>query len=384
MTTISDQPYFMPGDVYEKMKTKTKNDVRYSTHFVLLWNTLLEMFEWENLPDTIPKRFLESILHAEGEVFVSRINDKLIASHGTLSGEVDEYGLGTECIAVCPGGDASGIRGKDIAYGVNNDTASPDMLVYWISHLLGELSKSEDLNIKYSRLLPIPKVRDEKDKSAFNEIVQKMMEGEISAFASKNILDYELGETSAEVFNISDVKDVDKLQYLSRHFDDVLKRFYNFYGQALQTQNKSAQTISDEIHGMDSVSFIIPIQMLRCREALCKQINDIFGTEITVKFSKPWQLEYEAFLLRDTNGNEIPDSEEGEENADDMDLPDESNETNETDSIKPDAETETEPEPEEDPEEVTDIPAEVLDDPESPEDDPEDDPEEGEEEGEYE
>ena len=378
MTTISNQPYFMPGDVYEKMKTKTKNEVRYSTYFVILWNTLLEMFEYENLPDTIPKRFLESILHAEGEVFVSRINDKLIASHGTLSGEVDEYGLGKECIAVCPGSEARGIRGVDIAYGVNNDTASPDMLVYWISHLLGELSKSEDLNIKYSRLLPIPKVRDEKDKSAFNEIVQKMMDGELSAFASKNILDYELGENSAETFNISDVKDVDKLQYLSRHFDDVLKRFYNFYGQALQTQNKAAQSISDELHGMDSVSFIIPIQMLHCREALCNQINEIFGTEITVKFSKPWLLEYEAFLLRDTNGNDIPDNEEGETDVDDMDLPDESNESNETDTISD--ETEPEPDPEleepEEPEEVTDIPSEVLDDSE----DETDDREEGDEE----
>ena len=71
MITISNQPYFMPGDVYEKMKTKTKNDVRYSTYFVILWNTLLEMFEYENLPDTIPKRFLESILHAEGDLRLS-------------------------------------------------------------------------------------------------------------------------------------------------------------------------------------------------------------------------------------------------------------------------------------------------------------------------
>jgi hypothetical protein len=303
---------FAPGDVYNKLKAKEKNSTRYITYFTILWNNLLEMFEWKNLPETIPKRFLESILHAEGEVFICKEKDteNVIASHGTLSGEIDCYGLGTECIATYPGNSTNGKRGIDIAYGINNDTASPDMLVYWIAHLLGEISKSEDLNVKYARLLPIPKVRDEKDKNAFDEIINKLMEGELKAFASKNILAQEMGWDSPEVFNISDVKDVDKLQYLSRYFDDVMKRFYNVYGQALQNQNKSAQSISDELHGMDSVSFILPLQMLNCRKALCKQMNDIFGLDVAVRFSPAWQLEYDAFINRDLNENGIPDSNE--------------------------------------------------------------------------
>ena len=85
--TISTAPYLCIGDIYDHMKTKTENKTRYTTYFTMLWNTLLDMFEYENLPDTIPKRFLESILHSTGEVFVSKINDKLIASGGTLSGE---------------------------------------------------------------------------------------------------------------------------------------------------------------------------------------------------------------------------------------------------------------------------------------------------------
>ena len=166
-TTISTKPFLLTSDPYEYMKTKTGNKVRYTSYISILWNTLLDMFEYDNLPDTIPKRFLETILHSTGEVFVSKINDKLIASHGTLSGEVDEYGLGTRCLAVCPRGEASGERGVDIAYGINNDTATPDMIVYWIAHLLGETDKSIKLNVIYSRLLKIPKVANDKDKSMF-------------------------------------------------------------------------------------------------------------------------------------------------------------------------------------------------------------------------
>ena len=116
---------YTPGDVYSKFKSKQKNETRYITFFTYLWNTLLEMFEWKNLPDTIPKRFLESILHAYGEVFVCKEKDSenIIAAYGTLSGEIDVYGLGTECIVTYPGNSVNGKRGVDIAYGINNDTA---------------------------------------------------------------------------------------------------------------------------------------------------------------------------------------------------------------------------------------------------------------------
>ena len=299
ITRNSTYPILSTHDIFAKLRSKYQNEVRYYTHFNTLFNSLLEMFTWENLPDTIPKRFLETFLHVTGEVFIAKINGELYACNGTLSGEVDAYGMGTDCIAVTPIGEAHGKRGIDIAYGINNDSASPDTLTYWIAHLLGETDKSLQTNILYSRYLPIPKVNDSKDKQAFDEILDKLNEGELRAFASKNILSNEFDNDSANVFEITDVNRSDKIQHLSRLYDDLFKRFYNIYGQPLQTQNKSAQTTSDEIHGMDSVSFIIPLQMYRCRLALADEINKIFGTEISVKFSEAWQYEYNAFVLRD-------------------------------------------------------------------------------------
>lgn len=351
--TISTQPFLCIGDVYDKLKTKAGNRVRYTTYFTQLWNVLLEMFEYKNLPDTIPKRFLESILHADGEVFVSR-NSKtgdLIASGGTLSGEVDAYGLGTECIAVYPTGEERGIRNVDIAYGINNDTATPDMLAYWIAHLLGETDKSINANVIYSRFLKIPKVADEKDKATFTELFKKLKDGELEAFVSSNALDLELG-AGTETFELTDVNKIDKIPYLTQFFEDLLKRFYNTYGQPMQNQNKRAQSISDEIHGQDSVSFIIPCQMLRCRQALVENINNIFGTEIEVDFSPLWKLEFEALVLRDTNDNGTPDMVETE------------TETDGTETDPEETETETETEPEETETETNETETELLETPE--------------------
>ncbi len=355
--TISTQPFLCIGDVYDKLKVKAGNRVRYTTYFTQLWNVLLEMFEYKGLPDTIPKRFLESILHADGEVFVSRNSETgdLIASGGTLSGEVDAYGLGTDCIAVYPTGEERGKRNIDIAYGINNDTATPDMLAYWIAHLMGETDKSINLNVIYSRFLKIPKVSDEKDKATFSELIKKLKEGDIEAFVSSNALDLELG-AGTETFDLTDVNKIDKIPYLTQFFEDLQKRFYNVYGQPMQNQNKRAQTISDEIHGQDSVSFIIPCQMLRCRQALVDNINRIFGTEIEVDFSPLWRLEYEALILRDTNNNGAPDVTETEIDETETETPETETETPETETETPETETEML----ETPDEITDEPAMEL------------------------
>ena len=363
-TTISTQPFLMIGDVYEKMKQKAGNEARFTTYFTMLFNTLLEMFEWENLPPTIPKRFLESYLHTTGEVYISKINDELIASGGTLSGEVDAYGLGTDCIAVCPTGEARGKRNIDIAYGINNDTATPDMLLYWITHLLGETDKSIAVNVLFARFTKIPKVKDDKDKAMFEEILKKLMDGQPQVFASKNALDLEFG-SGTECFELTDVNKIDKLPYLTQFFEDALKRFYNFYGQPMQNQNKRAQSISDEIHGQDSVSFILPTQMLKCRQALCENINRIFGTDISVDFSDLWKMEFKALENRDLNGNGVPDQLEDTEPDETETEPDATETEPDATETEPDA-TETEPDTTEtEPEEVTDTPAMELEETET-------------------
>ena len=306
-------PILATKDIFNLMKAKNQNEVRYFTHFNILYNALLEMFEWHDLPPTIPKRFLESFLHSTGKVFIAKINGEIYACNGTLSGEVDAYGMGTECIAVTPVGETCGKRGVDIAYGINNDTSTPDTLTYWISHLLGETDKSLQANVLYSRYMPIPKVNDMKDKQAFDEVLDKLEEGQLRAFASRNLFSEELGE-NADVFEITDVNRSDKIQHLSRLYDDLYKRFYNVYGQPLQTQNKSSQALSDEVHGMDSVSFIIPMQMYKCRLALADEINRIFDTNISVTFSEPWLYEYNAFVYRDGGfvGENVPNLDSNE------------------------------------------------------------------------
>lgn len=344
---------FSVSDVYGYLKPKAKNKVRYLTYFNMFLNILLDMFEWEGLPETIPARFLEMILHSKGEVFIGREseNDPLVAAIGSLSGEIDDYSMGTDCVAVTPCQSLQGKRNIDIAYGINNKTATPDTLLYWLSHMLAENDRSMELVSLYARLLPIPKVNDEKDKQMFDDLIDKLIEGDPKAFASRNALANALGEDGGDILDITDPEQTDKLQYLSRFADDIIKRFYNFYGQPLQTQNKAAQSISDELHGMDSVSFILPLQMLQCRQALADNINKIFGLEVSVRFSQPWEIEYRKYVSNDTDQDGQPDAVETPEPSEQPEQPEQPEQTEQT---APEGEQEEPAEPQE-PTEPTDL-----------------------------
>lgn len=344
---------FSVSDVYRYLKPKQTNKVRYLTYFNLFLNIILDMFEWEGLPETIPARFLEMILHSKGEVFVGREDEDapLVAAAGSLSGDVDDYSMGTECVAVTPNQDLQGKRNIDIAYGINNKTATPDTLLYWLSHMLAVNDRSMELVSIYARLLPIPKVSDEKDKQMFDELIDKLIDGDPKAFASRNALRSALEENGSETFNITDPRQIDKLQYLSRFADDIIKRFYNFYGQPLQTQNKAAQSISDELHGMDSVSFILPLQMLQCRQALADNINNIFGLDVSVRFSQPWEIEYRKYVSNDTDQDGQPDAIETPEPSED---PEQTEQTEQTEPTAPEEEP-AEPQEQTEPTEQTDL-----------------------------
>lgn len=300
---------------YDKMKPKTRKKVQETTYFNILFNILLSMFEYSDLPENLSDfdaRYIDSILCSTGQIAAGLLDDKLTFAPCTLGGEIDAYGLGSEVIAPTPKGEIRGARNETVAYGINNKLAAPDTLLYYIANMMAESDVSAKSNILYSRLLKIPVVRDEKSKNAVAEIYKKLINGEdLSAMVSGNVFD-DLMEKDLETIELTDPNKIDRIQYVSRFYDDLLKRFCNIYGQNLQTQNKAAQTQTDELHGYDSFSFIIPLQMLKCRKEFIDNINRIFGYDIKVGFSESWAYEYERFKERDLDGDGVPDALEDE------------------------------------------------------------------------
>ena len=107
----------------------------------------------------------------------------------------------------------------------------------------------------------------------------------------KKYIEQKIKELGLEnkTLNLTDVTQADKIQYLSKLFDDLLKRFFIFYGHNLQTINQGSQTNNDELHGYDSISRLIPEIMLKCRQDFCEELNSTFGLNVSVRFNESIQ-----------------------------------------------------------------------------------------------
>ena len=293
---IYTNPLFM-GNFYDFMKPKMQKKFNETMHFDKLFNVLLSRFDWENIPENIPENFIEGFLLTNGTVGMTKVNGNIYAIPGSYCGDVKGY-LPTEYVGVLPNVNAKqGKIGTEWIVGINNYTRMPEFILYQYASILSEIDVSEKCNILFSRFLKIPKVGSEKERIAVIDSINQILNGNISAVVSDNILKNASAFMESipgdDFLDLVDVKEVDKLQYLNQYRDNIIKRFFQMYGQKTQVTSKMAQMSTSEIHSNDSLSLILTLQSLHCREIFCDECNKAFGLSMSVKLSECWKDEQE-------------------------------------------------------------------------------------------
>lgn len=300
---------------YDHMKAKQKKSYNDSMHWNYLFNVLLSMFEYKNLPDTLRPEFIETMFITQGHCGVTKYKGELFTGPGGFTGDIFNF-MPTEYLITVAGlnnpGELRGKIGEKFAVGWNNANISPDLALLQFSSVLSEIDVSERVNLLFTRFLRIPKVRDSKEKTVIEEAIKAIMDGRFTAVVSDNI-EKILGDEPDEnrFLDLVDVKEVDKLQYLNQYRDNIVKRFYQMYGQGMQSTAKLAQQTTDELHGNDAVSMIIPLQRLYYRKMFVEAVNKLFGTSISVDFSEAWKESREE--MHEDDINEVQDEHTAED-----------------------------------------------------------------------
>lgn len=304
---------------YETLKPKVKKAVDTQEHFLNLFNTLLGMFDWKGLPYTLLPEWIETNLIFAGSCGVCEWQGDLYTGPGGYCGEIFN-GLPTEYLITVVGipDELKGKIGERFAVGWNNATATPDISLFKFSNILAEVDVSERLNVLFARLLRIPKVHNQREKDAIEEAVKALYNGNFLAVTSddslKKYIDGQADEL--EFLDLADPEKINLLQYLNQYRDNIVKRFFQLYGQGMQNTAKLAQQTTDELHGSDAVSMILPLQRLAYRKKFAEQINKLFGTSISVDFSEAWQESRQE--MHEDDADTVQDNEQeqgGEDNA---------------------------------------------------------------------
>ena len=302
--------YRSNADIYDMIVLKYGDKVlkAWSLKDVLI-NYLAPMFKYEELPDSIPEEFIERFHILNGDIAVWKLDDpnafrykdELIVSCCGYADKPDVYGIGERVIATT----LSGYVKEDLKEGEscivihNNSLYTSDMpIICYFTDMFTEMLTSLKTNIIYSRLKPVFKVSDEKERAAVLEAFTKIKDdSEPIQITSTNVLAEALAEAGAnptdtiKVLDITDVKNADKLQYIVKCIDDAFRWFFSMIGQAIQGNGKLAQQTVDEVQGTTSMSFILPNDRLKMRRKGWEKANKLFGTNVTVDFSDAWKTE---------------------------------------------------------------------------------------------
>lgn len=298
----------------------SSNDKLQLHYWSVLEQILTSMFNYSNLPKGLNRKYIEHTLIRFGCCAIVKIENEYFAGVPTIQPPLDNYGIGTEITITTYNGQhqVKGKIGKNCVLIWNNSEFIGDFIITWFAKMFKEIDISMEANVFNSRLHPIPIARNSKIKSAIDNIF-KSIKGEtknndIYSILSDTAFAEEINGTTSkiEVLNLTDVKDVDKLQYLSKFHDDLLRRFCTLYGHAMQTSGKMAQQTTEELQGYNSFSMIIPSNRLEERKKGIDEFNKIFNENVSISYSEAWNYGLYSKENAKDNEEEVRDNDPGD------------------------------------------------------------------------
>ena len=334
----------------------------YDLYYLL---RLQSMFKYDGLPESVPQKWLEHYLLVNGSCVFVMDGDDLICTTGGWGGIPDRYYIPTEYIVSNPYVKESTRRtytiGEDCVL-ARNDTYARGLLplIQEKTRLLTENYVSMNVSTILTRAMLNLVALTGQDKESIELWLKKLERGELGAILSKpNFAGNDNANISAVPFaqvagTITDL--IEERQYIkaSLYNDLGLNGNYNMKREAINSNE--SQLNDDMLHPLID-------EMLKCRKEFVEQVNDMFGTNISVEFDSAWadnELENEAALesieaeatMTEEVANDEPVAEEPESVSEETEVQEEPEETAEVSE-----EVTEEPEAEEQPDIV-----EVLED----------------------
>lgn len=256
----------------ERLNRNTFND-----YFNRLFELAINMFKWENLPDTVDERFLELALCEKG--YCLYFNDDIMGNLALtcmIGGELDVYRIPTRRIAFAVNGYQAERTNKDSVLIFNNYLHTPTMqTISLYAERLTAIERAIDVNVNAQKT-PIAILTDEKQKKTVEEIYRKY-EGNAPVIIGAKNLDLD----SVKALTTGAPYVADKLNILKRQ---IWNEALTFFGIENANTEKRERLVSDEITsnlgGVQAQRYV----MLNAREQAADKINRMFGTNISVKF----------------------------------------------------------------------------------------------------
>ena len=254
-----------------------------------LFNILLSIFEYENLPESLPQREIEIQLLTSGHCVVFQKSRKLLTTYTSLY-DFDDYYQPTKAVYAQPkiGSDNIVLNNYDNCVIYNSSLKDniqgcyiDNSLLSFVSRyarLLADTESTYNIYCVNSRITNYPVAKDDKVKQSLTKFFNAFKLGKHEIIADDKIIE----SFSAETFGNNNVKDT-SINWLESR-DKILEQFYRDIGVKFRNPKMSQMNV-EEVESDEQVLLISLDDMLKCREKGVEDLNKKFDLNVSVKIS---------------------------------------------------------------------------------------------------
>lgn len=288
-----------------RQQAEWQNNVAFQHYFNMLFNLCVSCFEWENLPDTVDQRYLETTLCRDGQIAFFRdevIGD--IVMKFVCESPLDIYNNPRTVRAYSHTGYSRVMENFEYVPIYNNQNRTPMILdIEWYAKKLAEIERTIEINANAQKT-PFMLMADQQNRLSLENAFQQY-----NGNAPLILLNKSFDLESIKVMNL-------EAPYVCGELEDLKHQIMN---EALTTlgidnanMDKRERLIATEvISNLGNVEAMRYVRLVARREAADK-INKMFGLNIKVDFREttpsiiaPAYKQYaEAFGNDESDGDE--------------------------------------------------------------------------------
>ena len=257
-------------------------------------NKSLTMFEWKNLPDTLPAVEIEKQLQTNGYSIIAKVEGNVYAFQGGFSGQ-DPYNQPTKAIVNNPSLNYNGtFTINDDCVIIKNDDMQQGLI--HIYNKYGTLLIENQITMlmtDYNYRIPFTiSSKDDSTTQSAREYLQKIIDGSLGVIGEAKLFD-------ALKVTPTNNKGVNSFADLYGYQQFIEAQLNNTIGLATNNNMKRERLTTNEIEVNKNASYPLIDNMLRNRKQAVEKINKMFDLDIDVEFSSIWNGTNED----DNNGN---------------------------------------------------------------------------------
>lgn len=246
-------------------------------------NKSLTMFEWKNLPDTLPAVEIEKQLQTNGYSIIAKVKGNIYAFQGGFSGQ-DPYNQPTKAIVNNPSLKYNGtFTINENCVIIKNDDMQQGLI--HIYNKYGTLLIENQITMlmtDYNYRMPFTiSSKDDSTTQSAREYLQKVIDGSLGVIGEAKLFD-------ALKVTPTNNKGVNSFADLYGYQQFIEAQLNNTIGLATNNNMKRERLTTNEIEVNKNASYPLIDNMLRNRKQAVEKINKMFDLDIDVEFSSIW------------------------------------------------------------------------------------------------